>query len=128
MEKDFSKFRLWMKHSCACYHDETNGMLYVSPFKPDHIFETVKRAWLEWSEKEYLTKEDWNRILQAMLELKDEEQEDVIRVYMIHKADDEDEDNDIEYDLAKEKDYVDEYIKCISKDIQSIEEEVNRWS
>ena len=131
MEKDFSKFRNWMKSSTRCYTDERNGVLTVSAFNPEEIFGIVKRSYLEWAEMDHLPKADWLKILQAMLELKDEEQEDVIRMLRIKRAEydamEEPSKRDL-YDLEYQSSYVEDYIRCISKDIAAIQEEVSKWS
>ena len=126
MEKDFNKFKAWMKSSCRCYTNEKNGVLSVSPFDIEEIVTVVKRAYLEWAEKDYLPKADYKRILQAMLELKEEEHQDIIRWYQIARA---------EYDALDDPKYADtkvinykhsymqDCIRCIGKDEAAIREE-----
>jgi len=129
--EDFGKFRNWMKSSTRCYTDEKNGVMSVSPFDADTIFGVVKRSYLEWSGKDNLFKSDWIKILEAMLELKDEEQEDAIRMFQIRRAEfdslDEPTPKDIN-NLEYEHSYLEDYIRCISKDVASIQEEATRWS
>ena len=126
MEKDFSKFKNWMKSTCRCYTDEKNGVLSVSPFDIEEIVTIVKRAYLEWAEKDYLPKADYKRILQTMLEVKEEEQEDITRWYQIARAEydalDEPtrkDEKSINYKLS----YMEDYIRCIGKDEAAIREE-----
>ena len=131
MEKDFTKFKGWMKNTVRCYTDERNGVLSVSAFDPEEIFGVVKRSYLEWSEKDRLVKADWVMILEAMLELKEEEKQDAIRSYQIHRAEYDALENPSQrdhYDIDYRASYLEDYLRCIDQDIEVIQEEVSKWS
>lgn len=130
MEKDFNKFKAWMKSSCRCYSDEKNGVLTVSPFNIEEIISIVKRAWLEWSEQDYISKADYKRILQAMLELKEEEYDDIIRWYQIARAEYDALDEPVHADtkvINYKHSYMEEYLRCIGKDEIAIIEEGEKY-
>jgi hypothetical protein len=131
MEKDFTKFRSWMKTSVRCYTDERNGVLSVSSFNPEEIFGVVKRSYLEWSEKDRLIKSDWIMILEAMLELKEEEKQDAIRSYQIFRAEYDALENPSQrdhYNIDYRASYLEDYLRCINQDVEAIQEEVSKWS
>ena len=130
MEKDFNKFKAWMKSSTRCYTDEKNGTLTVSEFNIDDIVAIVKRAFLEWSEQDYISKADYKRILQAMLELKEEEQEYIIRWYQIQRAEYEALDEPTVKDTKEiryKQSYMEDYIRCIGKDEIAVRKEAEKY-
>ena len=130
MEKDFGKFKNWMKSSTRCYTDEKNGTLTVSEFNIDDIVAIVKRAFLEWSEQDYISKADYKRILQAMLELKEEEHQDIIRWYQIQRAEYDALDEPVHADtkaINYKHSYMEDYIRCIGKDEIAIREEGEKY-